>query len=247
MRPDYLLFDDRATLMEATAERIAAAAREATAARGQFSIVLSGGTTPLPLYDRLIQPDYRDAIPWSQTLFFWGDERCVPPDQPESNYGQAWRGLLQPLGIAADQIFRMCGEIPADKAARDYARQLELHAGHGQSWPRFDLVMLGMGDDGHIASLFPGPISAIERKSPVIAVEANYAGRPSHRLTMTPRVFNDARQVIFLVRGAGKAKAVAAALDPTSSPETWPARRIQPDHGRLTWLLDKPAAGRLLT
>jgi 6-phosphogluconolactonase len=247
MRPECHLFGDQQALVEAAADRIASAAAEAITARDRFPFVLSGGSTPQPLYARLIQPPYRDGIPWSKTFFFWGDERCVPPDQTDSNYGQAWQALLEPLAIDASQIVRMRGELPPGEAARRYARELELLSNTGRPWPRFDLVLLGMGDDGHIASLFSGPISPEERKCPVVAVTASYAGRPADRVTLTPRVFNDAREVVFLVKGASKAAAVAAALNPTASPETWPARRIQPVNGRLVWLLDRPAASQLPT
>lgn len=245
MKPDCYLFDDQEALVEAAAERIAAAATEAINARGRFSLVLSGGSTPLPLYSRLTQEPYSKEITWSKTFFFWGDERCVPPDQAESNYGQARRALLEPLDIDSSRIFRMMGELSPDEAARSYARQLELFSKTGRSWPRFDMVLLGMGDDGHVASLFPGQISVVERKSPVMAVTANYAGRPAQRVTLTPRVFNDAFQIVFLVKGESKAPAVAAAFNPTASPETWPARRIQPENGRLVWLLDQSAATQL--
>lgn len=228
------------------AERFVALANQAIDRRGIFSVSLSGGGTPLGLYRALAQSPWCDQIKWSRVIFFWGDERCVPPDHPESNYHAINQVLFKPLSIPAENIHRIKGELPPQEAAGEYLKTLSAflstYARHAQPQPIFDLVLLGLGEDGHFASVFP---DSPETKKPVIAVTASYQGRPAHRVTLTPVIFNDARRILFLVTGAAKAPALAATLAGPSNPKRWPAQRIDPHNGRIAWLVDQPAAAAL--
>lgn len=215
------------------------AANEALMRHGRFTIALSGGGTPQPLYDLLSQSPFRDQMPWDKTHVFWGDERLVPPDHAESSYGLTARLLLDHVPIPPAQVHRALGEGDAVTAVADYTAQL---AQFSPPWPRFDLILLGMGHDGHTASLFPGPMPPQEITDPVIAVTANYDGRPAQRITFTPRLINEAHQIVFLVTGANKAQALHAVLFGAPDPEQWPAQRIQPRDSRVTWLVDTAAA-----
>jgi 6-phosphogluconolactonase len=213
---------------------------------GLASLVLSGGGTPIALYRRLAaEPDRLD---WSRTHLFWGDERLVAPHDEGSNYGQAERTLIRHIPIPADHVRRMRGDLPAAEAVAAYAVGLREFAvahdpGAPHPWPRFSAVLLGLGEDGHTASLFPG--SPVEVGDPVIAVTADYGGRPAQRITLTPPVFNDARRVIFLVSGGAKANAVEQTLHGKHDPERLPAQRIRPLRGTVHWFLDQTAAGKL--
>lgn len=221
---------------------LAAAVRQ----RGVASIVLSGGGTPLSVYRRMAAS--KDIAFWRNTHVFWGDERLVPPDDSGSNYRAAREMLLSEVPILADNIHRIKGELPGEEAAVDYMEQLRAWAaahdpGAPNLWPRFDVVLLGLGEDGHTASLFPG--SPMVAGAPVIAVSADYQGRPAGRVTLTPPVFNDARHIYFLVSGTGKADAVYNTLN-QDDPVRLPAQRIcAREDGVLKWLLDRDAARRL--
>ncbi len=241
--PRIIVVDD---LAGAAAERVARELSAAVAQKGVASFVLAGGGTPLGLYRALAAPPLAQAVPWAHVHFFWGDERLVPPDDPGSNYAAAAKALLAPLAIPSGHIHRMRGELPAAEAAADYAGRLRVWAmahdpGAPHPWPRFDLVLLGVGEDGHTASLFPGSSPANE---PVAAVTADYQGRPAGRVTLTPIILNDARHVVFLASGAGKADAVYNTLR-VDDPSRYPAQRIRPVAGRVTWLLDRAAAATL--
>jgi 6-phosphogluconolactonase len=221
--------------------------------RGAFSLVLSGGGTPEPLFRLFANPPLDDAlsqqaIPWRHTHLFWGDERCVPPDQPGSSYGQAKNLFIDQVPIPPQNIHRAKGELSPQEAAQEYRNQLAKFSGflsQSDLIPRFDLVLLGLGSDGHTASLFPNKVPPEAASETVIAVTADYDGRPAHRITMTPPVFNNARNILFLVTGANKAQAVNTLLNGPSQPDQYPAQRIQPTNGRTTILLDQPAAAQL--
>lgn len=215
-------------------------------ARGQAGLVLSGGGTPLALYRELAGPLAGD-VAWGAVHFFWGDERLVPPDDPGSNYRAAWEALLSRAPVPAENIHRVKGELSAAEAAADYSQQLRQWAamhdpGATNPWPRFDIVLLGLGEDGHTASLFPG--SPLKEDAPVIAVAADYACRPAGRVSLTPRVFNDAARVIFLATGANKADAVYNTFY-KDDPVRYPAQRIRPASGEVIWFLDRALAARL--
>jgi 6-phosphogluconolactonase len=232
---------DPDTLSEEAARRFATQAREAVGTHGRFSVALSGGSTPQGLYHRLSQPAYRDQIPWDGVHLFWGDERCVPPDHPESNYRLARDTLIAHVPIPPDQVHRMPGEEEPAAAARAYARALEdFFCG---PHPRFDLVLLGLGADGHTASLFPGSLALEETERLVVPVEAEYGSRPTCRLTLTLPALRAARHVLFLVAGAGKAPILARAL--TEDVGEMPAARVVPTAGEVTWLVDEAATGAL--
>jgi len=154
------------------------------------------------------------------------------------------RLLLDHVPIPPANVYRALGEEDAATAVADYTAQL---AQFSPPWPRFDLLLLGMGHDGHTASLFPGPIPPQEQTDPVMAVTAHYDGRPAHRITFTPRLINDAHHILFLVTGANKARALQAVLHGDHAPEQWPAQRVRPRDGRVTWLVDAAAARRLHT
>lgn len=232
-------------MAEAAAGFVLELAKSAVENRGQFYWVLSGGGTPEPLYVKLAQSAEYASFPWRCTHLFWGDERLVPSDHKESNYGQVMDLLLTSDQIPADSIHQMKGDLEPGEAVADYISVLQQYARGGDNWPRFDLVLLGIGSDGHTASLFPGSISKEEELNAVISAEANYDGRPSLRVSMTPPVFNSARQVMILGSGSGKATAVAESLEGVENKERWPVQRIHPGSGKTIWLLDEAAASKL--
>lgn len=227
-------------LSEAAARLFTRTAAESMIQRGRFLVALSGGSTPGRLFELLARPPSRDLVDWQRAFVFWADERCVPPDDRGSNYKLAWDALLAHVPIPVENLQRIKGELEPAEAARDYARTLKAFASPPLDWPRFDLVLLGMGADGHTASLFPG--SAVETSAPTQAVTANYQGRPAKRVTLTPPVFNAARRVLFLVSGESKSAALARVIDGDYHPEQLPAQRIRPTDGEVTWLIDQAAA-----
>jgi 6-phosphogluconolactonase len=225
------------------AELFVETASESISERGRFLVALSGGNTPMGLFRLLASASYREKVDWGKTQLFWGDERCVAPDDPGSSYGQAKEALLDHILIPAENVHRIpSGPSPA-AAATDYARVLRDFATLPHDWPRFDMVLLGMGDDAHTASLFPG--SPVEVSSPTLAVTAQYQGRPAQRITLTPVVFNAARRIVFLVSGASKAEPLVKVLFGDYHPENLPAQRIQPTDGEVIWLVDEAAGSRL--
>jgi len=244
MRLIVEIYSDPAELTQAAARLFVAAGTTAVSQNGRFLVALSGGGTPQALFQRLSEPDYAQEPFWGGTHVFWGDERLVPPGEEGSNFKMAADQLLRHVAVPPENIHRARGELDPAMAVADYTRQLQETAAPGHSWPQFDLALMGLGSDGHTASLFPGPISAAETTQPVVAVTAAYDGRPAQRLSLTPLVFNDARHVLFLVTGEKKAAAVTAVLHGPPAPEQWPAQRIHPPHGQITWLLDA-AAGKL--
>ena len=238
-------FSSREDLIEAAADLVLAVASEALARRGRFLWVLSGGGTPEPLYALLLTSPYREQFPWAETHFLWGDERLVPPEDPGSNYGQAWRLFLRAAPVPAGHIHRIPGELPPDWAALAYCGHLALLAGTAEKWPRFDLVLLGLGRDGHTASLFPGQALPAAVDRPVVAVTGAYEDRPAKRITMTPLILNEARQLLYLVTGREKAAAVAATIAGDHDPLNWPAQRLQPRQGKVQWFLAEGADAAL--
>lgn len=196
-----------------------------------ITLVLSGGSTPIPLFQRLAEDE---EIDWSRIQVFWGDERCVPPDHEQSNYRSAYEHLLKHVDIPEENIHRMEGELPPAEAAQRYEdeirRVLELEPGE---LPRFDLVMLGMGDDGHTASLFPGTAALNEEHKLVVANDVPQMD--TTRITLTFPVLNAARQVIFLVGGTGKGEQLERVLFGPED-ELPPAGLVQPESGSIIWL-----------
>ncbi len=245
--PEVVILPDPAGLAEEGARRFVAAAAGAIAARGQFNVALAGGSTPAGLYRALASPPYRDQVDWRWVFVYFGDERCVPPDHPDSNYRMARETLLDHVLLPRANVFRMAGELPPQEAADSYTRILrEDFRIHGGSLPRFDLILLGMGDDGHTASLFPGMAALAERWRLVVATEVPAYVRPAvARVTLTLPFLNAAAQVMFLVAGAAKMEAVRAVLTGPAPADLLPARRVRPRNGRLVWLLDEAAAAAL--
>jgi 6-phosphogluconolactonase len=238
-QPRVQIFSDGDSLVRAAAEEIALALEGAIRKRGSAIFVLTGGNTPKPVYEILAFSPYRERVDWERIDFFWGDERCVPPDHPESNFGMARQTLLSRIPVTESRIRRILGELEdTEKAALRYEAEIRRAAG-GAEIPSFDLVLLGMGQDGHTASLFPGAVWDERR----LVVAVSVPGLASSRVSMTPRILNNARKVIFLTAGAAKAPVLAKVLeDPTSD---YPAKKIRPIAGSLTWMVDEPAASLL--
>jgi 6-phosphogluconolactonase len=239
------IVDDNAELARAAAEEVVRLASEAVRARGRFTLALSGGSTPRALHQLLAGPLFRDRIDWSAVHVFWGDERHVPPDHPESNYRMARETLLDLVPLPAANIHRIQAEEPdAERAAALYDAELrEAFALAEHAFPRFDLMLLGIGPDGHTASLFPGSGAVHEKERRVIAPFV--AKLKSHRITLTPPVLNRAAAVIFLVSGEEKAAPLAAILEGEPQVDLYPAQAVRPEDGTLLWLVDRAAAQRL--
>lgn len=240
------IFPDLETLSRAGAEEFSAMARAAVAGRGRFTVALAGGSTPSRLYLMLGEPPHLDEIPWSRVEIFWGDERCVPPHHPDSNYGGARVSLLDKVDIPPERVHRMRGELPdRTEAARDYAREMAAVFAVPVDGPppALDLVLLGMGADGHMASLFPWSAALAERRSWVMRNVLPAGG--AERLTLTVPVLNRAREIRVLVAGADKAATVAAVIEGPRDPGRLPAQLLEPEAGRLVWLLDRAASAAL--
>jgi 6-phosphogluconolactonase len=235
------IFDDPEALSRGAADFFTAAARDAVAARGRFSVALSGGSTPRRTYEILAQPSFRDRVDWARAHIFWGDERCVDPEDPRSNARLARELLLHHVPVPAGQVHPMdCLPDPRE-AARRYEAMLQSFFAGGE--PRFDLILLGLGEDGHTASLFPGAPALAEAERWV--AEVYVAEQDLHRLTLTAAFINRAATVAFLVAGAAKAAVVREVIAGPRDPRRLPAQLIQPEPGELHWLLDKAAAGAL--
>jgi 6-phosphogluconolactonase len=233
-------------LAERAAAEFVEAATNAVCAKGLFTVALTGGSTPKPLYSLLVtDPRLRAAIPWEKILFFFGDERHVPPDHPDSNYRMANETLLSKAPIDQAEVFRMKGEYQeASKAAAEYEQILRKTFKLAQGkLPRFDLILLGMGPEGHTASLFPGTKALHERRR---LVAANWVGKLyTDRITMTAPVLNNAARIIFLIADPEKALALKGVLEGPLEPEQLPAQIIRPRNGTVLWLIEQKA-GRLL-
>ena len=240
MKPDVRIFENLDSLSQVAAELFIETSAQAILQRGRFLVALSGGNTPAELYKLLAQSPYKDQIDWTHVHVFWGDERCVAIEDLESNYRQVRHVFLSHVPIPADNIHHVESDLEPAEAAKDYALVLKQFASPPLDWPRLDFVLLGMGEDGHTASLFPG--SEINVSTPTMAVTAQYQDRPANRVTLTPLVFNSARRIIFLVSGAGKSQTLANVLYGGYYPEQFPAQRIRPTDGELIWMVDKLAA-----
>lgn len=217
------------------AARLADAMGRAIEARGRAVVFLSGGGTPRATYARLARDG--GGLDWSRVHLAFGDERCVPPDDPRSNFRMVRDTLLAHVPIPATQVHRIAGEDPPAYAAADYERRLRALLRDD----RPDLVLLGLGEDGHTASLFPGQRAIHEPEHWAVAEEI--AELAAWRVTITPPLINRAREIVFLVSGAAKADALRATLDPAGSAAQLPARAIRPDSGRVDWLVDEAARG----
>ncbi len=239
VRPTVEVFETPAALARAVAEHVVTVGTEAIERRGRFDIALAGGSTPKAAYELLHGPEFRETLDWNLVRFFFGDERCVPPDDTASNYKMAKESLLDPLQILPHAVFRMQGEREPAEAAAAYAEILRKEIGRE---PVLDLIMLGMGADGHTASLFPGSDPAAEE---TVLVRAPWVAKlATFRLTLTPHVINAARNVAIATEGDAKAGALAAVLDGPYAPQTYPIQIVSPRTGTLRWLVDRAAVSK---
>jgi len=235
------MYRDADALAHAAAALFVAEARQSVDKRGGFRVALAGGNTPRRTYRLLAGPPYQAQVDWSKATIFWGDERCVPPDDPDSNERMAKETLLSQVPIPPDQVHPMrCAGSP-EEAARRYERLLDARFGPGGA--SFDLVLLGLGENGHTASLFPGDTVLGERKRRAAAVYV--PDQNLHRVTLTAPAINSARKIVFLVSGAKKAAVLKAVLEGPKNPSRLPAQLIEPASGDLVWLVDR-RAGKLL-
>jgi 6-phosphogluconolactonase len=233
---------DPSEVARAAALETAHAASDAVSNRGIFRLALSGGTTPRRFFETLTAPPFRGRVDWNRTRFFFVDERCVPPDHERSNFRLAKELLFDPLGVPEDRVFRMRGEEDPERAAREYEEILAKEFG-ANAPPRFDFVLLGLGNDGHTASLFPGTTAILEDRR---CVAANWVGKLGEwRLTLTLPVLNAARRAVFLVTGEEKRDVVSAVAERKGGSSALPASRVQLERGSLIWILDEAAAAEL--
>jgi len=239
-RADLRLHPDLEALSRGAAEGVVRLAQAAVQERGRFTLALSGGKTPASLH-RLLATEFRDRIPWEAVHAFWGDERYVPPEDPRSNYRMAQETLLLHLPIPGANVHPMPTLLPEiEEAAQAYERTLRSH--FPGRWPRFDLLLLGLGQDGHTASLFPHSPTLEERARVVVAVRAE--AEPPLRLTLTLPAINHAANVHFLVAGKDKAAALKRSLSDEADRESAPASAVRPVDGKVIWWVDEAAAQR---
>src|SRR6266436_9289471 len=240
------ILTDAAAVANRAAQKFVEAGAAAVNEKGSFSVVLAGGSTPKALYGLLVNdPALRAQVPWDKMQVFFGDERHVGPDHPDSNFRMANEAMISKSPLKPEQVTRIKGEYPdAEQAAREYELAIRSYfkLADGE-FPRFDLVLLGMGSEGHTASLFPGTKALLETKR--IAVR-NWIGKLyTDRITLTAPAINNAARVIFMVTGADKALALKGVLEGPYEPEQLPAQMIQPQKGKLLWLVDTTAGGML--
>jgi 6-phosphogluconolactonase len=244
---EYRVFGQQDALSRATAEQFVRGIQSAVAARGIARIAISGGGSPKPVFALLADPKepYRTAIPWDRVWIFWVDERCVAPDHPDSNYGMTRELLLSKVPVPEDHAIRIEGELDPEEAAARYESAIRGHYRlEGAEGPIFDVLQLGMGDDGHTASLFPHTAALHEMIRLAVANHVPQQ-KQSWRVTLTWPVINAARDVFFLIDGPAKADPLGRVLQGPYDPETLPSQLIQPQNGRLLFLLDSAAAAQL--
>jgi 6-phosphogluconolactonase len=228
-------------LIKAIAGHFISISKNAIASRGEFNVVLSGGNSPKKLYKLLASPEYKKQVNWKKVNFFFGDERYVPANDPENNAYMAKKTLLDPLNISESNIFPINTSLSRQKAAKSYTATITAHFGGWE--PRFDLILLGLGDNAHTASLFPYTPVLTDKSA---SVQAVFLERLEvYRITLTAPLINQARNIAFLVYGQEKAEAVHHVLEEEFDPEKYPAQLINPVKGELHWFLDKAAASLL--
>lgn len=238
MKPDVRVFSDVNKLSLRAAEGVVRTINESVQTNGRFSLALSGGNTPRTLY-RLLSSQFRDQIPWTRVHVFWGDERYVPLGDPHSNYRMARETLLDAAPCPPGNVHPMPTELSdPDTAARDYEKTLRNY--FSGDWPRFDLLLLGIGEEGHTASLFPGSPALEETKRWVVAVKV--PAEPPRRLTLTLPVLSHAANVYFLVTGSNKAQALHSILNRPPDPKNYPASGVSLARGTVIWWVDREAA-----
>ena len=241
MRPpsNIFAFETPEQLALAAAERFVECVDETTEG---FAAALAGGNTPRRVYELLATEPFKTQVGWSKTHLFFGDERCVPPEHPDSNYAMVNEALISKVPIPANNVHRIIGEGNANENSLAYEDQLRTYFA-GLAWPRFDLVLLGMGEDGHTASLFPNSAALKEKSRWVLPTRNEQLGQD--RITLTVPVFNHARRLMFLVTGQKKAQRLKEVLRPQPGSEQLPVQAITPIQGTLEWLVDADAASLL--
>lgn len=244
--PKIEVFRDAESLADAAARHFARLADQNILRQGRFTVVLSGGSTPRAMFTLLAAEPYKSSLDWKSIVFFWSDERSVPPDHPESNYRMAHETLLSQVAAPPQNVFRIPAEIGPEQAAAKYAadvRNFFFHDARTSALPTFDLVFLGMGADGHTASLFPGTTAL--RAGNELAVSTWVEKLKTHRITLTAAAINHASEVVFLVAGSDKAATLKEVLEGARAPETYPSQLIRPARGTLRWMVDEAAAAEL--
>jgi 6-phosphogluconolactonase len=241
-KPEITVFPDKELFIAGAAEFMVARAVEAITARGRWTVALAGGSTPKPIYQRLAEAGYAQRVDWQRVHVFFGDERCVSPDDPRSNYRMARETLLDYVPLLPENVHRMCGEDDPALAALAYEQEIQ-RLFRTLTPPALDLICLGMGDNGHTASLFPGTASLRERERLVVPQYVEVM--QTWRVTMTAPLLNAARHVAFFVDGAGKAEMLRRMLHGPYNPDVLPAQMIHPTGGQLHWLVDAAAAAQL--
>ncbi len=239
-RGDLHVYADAPAVSRALAECFVKAGNAAIAENGSFHVALSGGNTPRAAYELLAGEPFRSSLSWNNVFVYFGDERCVPPTDERSNFGMARAAFLDAIPVPTANVRRMSGEVDPGHAANEYSTILRTDLGQ---LPRFDLVLLGLGEDAHTASLFPG--RELDRDQDSLVEAVYHESDATWRLTITPKVINAAYRVVFAVEGASKAPALAAVYEGSYDPRTYPAQIVRPTSGQLTWLVDEAAASLL--
>ena len=239
--PELHFGSDAAETAREAAEYVVALAEDRTRAQGRFTVAFPGGSTPRGLFGLLASPPYAGRIAWERWHVFWGDERCIPPDHPDSNYRMAKEALLDRVPLLAEHIHRIRGEMPPQAAAQEYEEGLR--QAFPASTPAFELILLGLGDDGHTASLFAGTDALKEERRLVVANRVPHLH--THRITFTLPLINAARAVAFLVTDGSKAGALSRVLEPPPGDPVLPAALVRPASGAVHWFLTRGAAQRL--
>jgi 6-phosphogluconolactonase len=244
MNQNVRVYSHREALARAVADYVAAQVSNSVAERGVATLVLSGGTTPRSVYTLLSAEPYHSTIPWKKVHLFWGDERCVPPTSEESNFRMADETLISRVSLPSENVHRIPVERPPAEAAAVYDREIREFFGlKDGEFPQFDLLMLGLGEDGHTASLFPGT-TAIQGQNRIVT-EVYVEKLKTHRITMTLPTINHAASVVFLVEGSNKASIIREVME--TQHKTYPAQLVRPVPGELLWFVDQAAASELQT
>jgi 6-phosphogluconolactonase len=239
---EMIVLKDASVLTEEAARRFVSLAQHSIASTGRFNVVLAGGTTPKAMYS-LLATSFAQEVEWDKVYLFWGDERFVPHDNPDSTYLMVHDTLLKNVPIPAKNIFPVPTDGTIKEAASRYSKTLSAH--FGNNLPRFDLVLLGMGTDGHTASLFPHSPTLISKD--IVAVEYTSPKPPPQRITLTYPIINNAAHIMIMVTGADKADALREVLDGEHDPNKLPVQGVNPTNGKLLWLVDEKVAGKITT
>lgn len=235
---EIAVYDTKLEVARALSDRLVTWNRE----EGLRTLALSGGSTP-KIWFEVLAGSYRDKLPWEELSFYWGDERCVPPDHPDSNFGMAREHLLRKVGVRQEHIFRIHGEAPPTEEADRYGQVLRESLPASAGWPVLDLVVLGLGEDGHTASIFPHEAHLWD--APGCCTVATHPVSGQERISLTGGVINQAGRVVFLVTGRSKAERVVEITRALEGSEKYPASRVAPKSRKLLWLLDAEAASLL--